>query len=674
MRIGVDARALAVPAAGIAVYSRCVLKGFAALARGHRFFLYSTRDFALPCPGPFVKRLGTGPLALKGSAWMQAAVPGLCRRDRIDLFWSPLQTLPAALPRSIPAVLTIHDFVQLLFPGSMTLANRLILKTLAPLSWRRADAFLTGSRYSEGLIRRFLGRDRDVRAVPYGPLEVERRPSREEGAAFVRSSLGVEAPYLLAVGTLEPRKNLAALARAVGILASRPGAPVPPLVVAGAKGWKFGEVFETVKRLGLERRIVFAGRVSDDDLARLYAGADLFVFPSLYEGFGLPVLEAMSMGVPVACSRSSSLPELVGDAGLLFDPRDPEDIASAIRRAFSEGGLRDRLARAGRERAAAYSWERTARGSLDFLEAVASRRRPPRRTPPLPPVAGEAAHFDRASRELLEGATAEDRIVREPTSFESSMARDAFAFLGELRGSRFLDFGCGHGHNAIFAAKSGARAGAGFDVSRGAIGAARAKAEANGVAGNAFFLVARAERLPFRGGAFDRVAGNGILHHVAPGRAAEEVRRVLAPGGRAAFMEPLGDNPLAQAVRAWVPYSRKGRTARERPLKRREIRGILSLFPHAEAREYYLLTALLRLFRGWFPRGPIDEWDRRLLGAFPFLRPLAAQALILLEREGRGEGRGGTAGGGSDYSGELVSSRASSSNFATPSSGAQRRM
>ncbi|MHC4597622.1 MAG: glycosyltransferase [Planctomycetota bacterium] len=631
MRIGIDARALAVPTAGIAVYTRSLLREFASLAPHHRYFLYSTKPFESPAAGPFVPRIGRGLTARKGSLWMQITVPRLCMRDRIDLFWSPLQTLPVALPRAVPAVLTVHDFVQYVAPGSMRFGNWVLLRLLAPASWRRADVFLTGSRHSENLLRKFNGADADVHVIPHGPMAHAAPPTAEAARERVRTAFGVDGPYLLTVGTIEPRKNLSTLVRAVADLA-RKGALSHRLVVAGSPGWKTRDVYRTVEASGAASRVVFTGAVSDEDLVHLYAGADLFVFPSLYEGFGLPVLEAMALGVPVIVSRSSSLPEVVGDGGILFDPGEAGELAASIERVLSDARLRADLVRRGKSQASRFGWEKAASKTLEVFERAAVRSRSSRSASfPRPPAGGEAAHFDRQSRAFLRRAPPEVMEVTEPTSGETSIVRDAFDFLGSLQAVPFLDFGCGHGHNAIFAAREGASLSVGFDVSQHSLRVARKKARASGVAGAVHFLVASADRLPFKPGAFQRVIGTGILHHVSLEEASRELRRVLTQeDGRAVFTEPLGDNPVVQFARRALAYPRKARTPWERPLRRADVALFLRPFPRAELREYYLLTGLLRGWKGYFPAGRVDRADRALLDRFPPLRRLAAQVLLLV--------------------------------------------
>jgi glycosyltransferase involved in cell wall biosynthesis len=195
------------------------------------------------------------------------------------------------------------------------------------------------------------------------------QPVRDEGVIeAVKARYGIAGDYALFVGTLQPRKNLIRLIEAF----SNFRFPISDfrLVIAGKKGWLYQEIFRWVEELGLEKKVVFTGYVPEGDLPVLLSGARLFVFPSLYEGFGLPVLEAMACGTPVVCSNASSLPEVAGDAAVLVDPQDVEGLAAAMERVLGDEELRAELIVRGFEQARKFSWERCARETLDVLESV----------------------------------------------------------------------------------------------------------------------------------------------------------------------------------------------------------------------------------------------------------------------------------------------------------------
>jgi glycosyltransferase involved in cell wall biosynthesis len=220
------------------------------------------------------------------------------------------------------------------------------------------------------LIERY-GTEPDKITVVYpGYDEATFQPVRdEEVIEAVKARYGIAGDYILFVGTLQPRKNLIRLVKAFADCRS----PIADcrLVIAGKKGWLYQEIFRRVEELGLEKKVVFTGYVPEGDLPALLSGAHLFVFPSLYEGFGLPVLEAMACGTPVVCSNASSLPEVAGDAALMVDPLDVEGLATAMERVLSDEELRAELTERGFKQARKFSWERCARETLAVLERAA---------------------------------------------------------------------------------------------------------------------------------------------------------------------------------------------------------------------------------------------------------------------------------------------------------------
>jgi glycosyltransferase involved in cell wall biosynthesis len=207
--------------------------------------------------------------------------------------------------------------------------------------------------------------------IPWGCDERFQPDGDPEQFAAVQQRYGLPPQYLLFVGTLEPRKNLTTLLHAYAMLRAESCAADVKLVVAGRTGWLYAEIFDTVKRLGLEKEVIFTGFVDDADLPDLYRGAQVFVYPSLYEGFGLPILEAMASGIPVLTSDLASMPEVAGDAAVLVDPRDPKAIAEGIVRILAEGRLRDALIQKGLSRARHYTWESVAQQTLELYAALA---------------------------------------------------------------------------------------------------------------------------------------------------------------------------------------------------------------------------------------------------------------------------------------------------------------
>lgn len=286
--------------------------------------------------------------------------------------------LPHLRARSL---FTLHDLIFELFPQHHRRYNYWFLKLMMPRFLRAADRIVTVSEQSRSDAVRLYGIDPERVTVIHNGVESHFRPAPaaagEDRAALDRYSL--PARYLLHVGTIEPRKNLIRLLEAFGRV--RESHPTLKLVLVGQKGWLYEPFFEALARSGLEEHVLLPGYVSDADLPALYRQAACFVFPTVYEGFGLPALEALACGTPVVASRSSSLPEVTGGAALLVDPYDPAAIAAAIRRVLEDEALAARLRDAGPRRAAVFTWEAAARRTLTlYLELLGQHGRPNQET------------------------------------------------------------------------------------------------------------------------------------------------------------------------------------------------------------------------------------------------------------------------------------------------------
>jgi glycosyltransferase involved in cell wall biosynthesis len=368
--VAVDLRALVPQATGIGVYTRSLL---AALARrgGARWVGLAHRPVQeageLAEAGVELPRSRSRwPL---GVLWQQLELPRQAARLGADLLWSPLQTLPLA--SEIPGVVTVHDLTVMLLPEAHRLKVRLSQVPLLGRSLAAARRVVAVSEATAADLRfHFPACAGRLRVVGEG-VEPDLAPASAGEVAAIRAELGAPEGYLLHVGTLEPRKNVGALLTVWEELRRDTEEPAPPLVLAGGAGWHSRGLrrrIEKLKPLGL----IPLGRVQRPRLVRLYQGATAFVFPSLYEGFGLPPLEAMACGVPVVASAASSLPEVVGDAGLLVEPRDRRALAEALRRLLADPALAADLAARGVERARLFTWEKAAAGMEEvFGEALA---------------------------------------------------------------------------------------------------------------------------------------------------------------------------------------------------------------------------------------------------------------------------------------------------------------
>ena len=285
-----------------------------------------------------------------------------------DLLHSPDFIPP--FRRTCRSVITIHDLAFLRYPYLLTPESARYYGQVGR-AVRSADPVIAVSEATRQDVLELLHADpgkvtvvyeaASPDCVPLPPIEVEAN----------RARLGLPERFVLFVGTLEPRKNLPVLLEAFARVWEEHRVP---LVVVGRKGWLYEEVFRTRDSLGLKDEVQFAGSVSGDQLLHYYNCADCLVLPSLYEGFGLPVLEAMACGTPVIVSNVSSLPEIVGDAGLLVEPTDVEGLAAAIGRLLASTELRDELGKKALARSAQFSWERAARETLDLYHRVLGKR------------------------------------------------------------------------------------------------------------------------------------------------------------------------------------------------------------------------------------------------------------------------------------------------------------
>ncbi len=371
MHIGLNAQLLSLSgdyrAAGISWYIYNLLAHLP--SQGHRYTAFvgepqvrgmwphlDLRLSRLPTERPSVRIL-----------WEQILLPWHLLKEGIDLLHSLAFVLPLWSPR--PGVVTIYDLSFVLCPEGLNPWRRLYLRALTPLSARRAKMVIVLAESTKEDLARIWGISREkIRVIPCGVDPTFRPRAHGQALSDFRRHRGLPERFILFVGTLEPRKNVTALVEAYAQLKGE----VPhSLVLVGAKGWRGEEVLAQIERSGLSDKVLFVGYVEPKELPLWYNAADLFVFPSLYEGFGLPPLEAMACGTPVIASYTSSLPEVVGEAGVLVDPHSLEGMAQAMRKVLGDGELREEMRRKGLERAKGFSWPRVARETvLVYQEAM----------------------------------------------------------------------------------------------------------------------------------------------------------------------------------------------------------------------------------------------------------------------------------------------------------------
>jgi glycosyltransferase involved in cell wall biosynthesis len=365
MLLGLDAsRSVAARRTGTETYSLKLIQGLLDLRPAHRFRLYFN---GAPEPGLFSKRAEQRVMPFP-RLWTHLRLSWEMWRYPPDLLFVPSHVLPLVHPRR--TVVTVHDLGYQTYPQAHTLSQNLYLRWSTRFNARNASRILADSKATrQDLIRWYNVPEQKIAVVYPGRDETLVPVHDPDVLAATRARYGLAAGYLLYVGTLHPRKNLVRLVQAFAAMLEQAPKDLQ-LVLAGQKGWLYDDILAQVRKLGLQERVVLTGYVPDEDLPALLSGALAFVYPSLYEGFGFPVLEAMACGTPVVCSDVSSLPEVAGDAALMVDPLDVEELAGALVRVLVEEDLRAGLVARGFEQIQRFSWQRCAQETLTILEDV----------------------------------------------------------------------------------------------------------------------------------------------------------------------------------------------------------------------------------------------------------------------------------------------------------------
>src|ERR1051326_4568361 len=369
MRFAVDAHAIGRHLTGNEVYVRSLLSALAGLNQKSELVAYVSADSAaqyLPA-NIRTRRVATNPFLRLGFDLAMRV-----RQDRPDLLHVQY-TAPLACP--VPVVVSVHDVSFLEHPEYFTRDRAWQLQFTVRRTVKRAARILTGSEFSRSSILKVYGdlEEDKVVVVPNAAASEFRPVSRDSAAAAVRERLSIGAPFVLSVGDLQPRKNQIGLIKAFARLVNAYPQLKQNLVLAGKETWFADQVHKAARDSGVSDRIQFLGFVSDDDLLQLYNACDVMVFPSFYEGFGLPALEAMACGRSVLCSNTTALPEVVDGAAILFDPYRVDEITRAIADLLLDPQLRGRMERLGLQRAAHFSWQKTAERTLEVFREVAEQ-------------------------------------------------------------------------------------------------------------------------------------------------------------------------------------------------------------------------------------------------------------------------------------------------------------
>lgn len=371
MKIAVDARPLLPPIKGIGRYTLELIRYL--VQSDHHWHLYSDRPLAYPFadrPNVSVHVLPLSKYLPAGSTVMsQAIYPLWAKRHGVDVFWSPRHHLPLFLSSRVSSVLTVHDLAWKTVPESMTFAGRLLERMLMPPSIRKASVVTSVSHSTARAVEGgFSLKQEQVSVIP----PATKSPQVDVDLCILEE-ITAGRPYFLFVGTPEPRKNLVRLLKAYALLAPEVRVRAM-LVIAGGAGWGGEDHLGLVKRLGLDHDVVFTGYVGEKALAALYSNTLFLAMPSLYEGFGIPLVEAMAYGKPVLTSGNSSMPEVSGAAGLLVDPYDLNSISDGLSEMIDNVERRELLARSAREQIMRFDWADSADQLIELFQSVAHRK------------------------------------------------------------------------------------------------------------------------------------------------------------------------------------------------------------------------------------------------------------------------------------------------------------
>lgn len=370
MRIAIDYTAAVRQGAGIGRYTRGLVRALAEIDQQNDYVLFSAgRDRQGGWPANF--RLRPLPLTDRHLSilWQRLRLPLPIElvTGRVDILHSPDFVLPPTLARH--KVLTVHDLSFMRYPECSSPPLLEYLLGSVPRSVAHADLILADSQSTRRDLLELLNVPPERVVVLYAGVEPRYAPQEPAAVQAVARRYGLARPFILGLGTLQPRKNYVRLIRAYHLLRQRHDVP-HQLVIGGGRGWLYEDIDATIAELGLEEKVRLVGFVDDADLPALYAAADLFAFPSLYEGFGIPVLEAMGCGTPVVTADNSSLPEVAGDAAMLVDALDVEALADALWRLIDDGALRQILVQRGQQQVQRFTWRAAAEQLLGAYSAL----------------------------------------------------------------------------------------------------------------------------------------------------------------------------------------------------------------------------------------------------------------------------------------------------------------
>ncbi|AEK19265.1 group 1 glycosyl transferase [Methanococcus maripaludis X1] len=295
-------------------------------------------------------------------------IPQYLIKNNPDIIHDTYHFAPFIFLKKFKKIITVYDISPILYPKTHKYSRVIMHKYFFPIILKSSDKIISISENTKrDIMDHFKIPEDKIKVIPLASNKNFKKLD-ENDILKIKSKYNFEYPFILYVGTLEPRKNIPNLLKAFYSIKKQE--ITHKLVIAGGKGWKYQEIFKTIKKLNLQNDVIFTGYVPDEDLPGLYNAADLFVYPSLYEGFGLPPLEAMQCGTPVITSNTSSLPEVVGDAGIMINPYDVDELANKMYEVLTNEDLGNELSKQGIERAKLFSWKKCAEEHLKVYKEV----------------------------------------------------------------------------------------------------------------------------------------------------------------------------------------------------------------------------------------------------------------------------------------------------------------
>ncbi|MBF0554266.1 MAG: glycosyltransferase family 4 protein [Nitrospirae bacterium] len=367
MKVGFDACRIVEQKTAVGIYAAELLFQFSRLNTPHTFILFHNSLFKMPEPVPADLPVRTS-LRRKVLFWNIIDLPKMIRKEGIDIFHAPYN-FGGPIKKICPLIITVHDLIPVMFPEYCSRKFRTIAQISYRLSIPQADRIITISEASKRDIVRLYGCEDKIRVIPQGVSDNFRVIKDTGLIENTLKRLHLPGEYILYVGKLEVRKNIATIIDAYSRL--KKGAwDIPPLVLVGKPGVGFDLIQRKIESAKLGKAVYHLNYVAEEDLPAVYNGALLFVFPSFYEGFGFPPLEAMACGTPVICSNVSSLPEVVGDGGMLIPPNDVESLKNAMNEVLFNRDYASKLAEKGLKRASLFSWRQTAIKTINIYKEV----------------------------------------------------------------------------------------------------------------------------------------------------------------------------------------------------------------------------------------------------------------------------------------------------------------